>query len=651
MKIISDIFRTLRNDSPLLILCFILFALPLYRSSLFEDSYNTPKILLLSCSLLLFWGVILRHNILHSELRLRLRPPLFMALFVFWCALSMAWALSPLMGLLPLLCWICYTLFFVGAINVLAKPRSVLFAFGAMTLAALVTSLWTIGEDITSGRLSGIVSRLPDWRGYLSAGVGNSGHIAGIMGYLLPGLVIVYLWVQRRWWTFLIALIILIPSFALTWSVGSAGSALISLFVWMLVLLCDGTAKALYWKRLIPLICAGLIIAAFLLLPHAANHHPLGLWNEAFGSNRWHEGWPTRLAIWGTSWSIIESAPLLGVGCGNFTYAYVQQIVPWLQESPEMQMWAGAYTNDAHNEALQICSELGVVGLCLALGVIVSYIPVLKKVLSKNNSASIRLCGFISAAGLTAFLLDTLMTFPLRLPAHAVWGGLFLAIPYGLLAVITPPNHCDIPWKVRSWGSKCLFLMLIFVLFPLFTVFTLGKRVMAELSFKQGRAIAEAQCVVANNAPVSFWQEANNSVEMAMAALAAGENNDINKHLERAKLFAQQENLLMAADLFQKAASYDMTYSNVLSRLGTWYLMTNEPKQAILAYENASKCLGASEIAMNLGFACYLDGDTTHAQQLWNEVAERRPLYRERAMQLINQSARHPYKDFTHDAK
>lgn len=107
----------------------------------------------------------------------------------------------------------------------------------------------------------------------------------------------------------------------------------------------------------------------------------------------------------------------------------------------------------------------------------------------------------------------------------------------------------------------------------------------------------------------------------------------------------------MAADLFQKAASYDMTYSNVLSRLGTWYLMTNEPKQAILAYENASKCLGASEIAMNLGFACYLDGDTTHAQQLWNEVAERRPLYRERAMQLINQSARHPYKDFTHDAK
>ena len=611
------------------ILGLFLFSIPLIRSALFEDSFNLPKLFFI---FLCVFFVLLPSVSLFGRDRLRFCIPVGIWAFVLWSCMSFFYALSPKLVSLQAMTWMLLALLFFCVINIIQRSSDIFRIFGWMIGAGCITAFWTICEDLTKGQLSGLVTRLPDWRGYLAAGLGNSGHIAGLMGYLLPGLTVLFLGSRRwNWWLFG-AMACMAPAFVLTWSVGSSGSAILSVLAVLGFCALTNLRSKLHWKRLIPMGLLGLFVGCFLLLPHPLNPHSNGLWNEAFSSNRWHEGWPTRVAIWETSWNVIKSYPILGAGTGNFQYAFVQQIVPSLQQSPELAVWAGAYTNDAHNEFLQIWAEQGVIGLIFVFMILVSYCRMFLRITNQANPRSVRFCGLISGGAVLAILLDSLMTFPLRLPAHASWLIFFLAIPY---ALCTCQSGSEL--RLNATRRKCAFFALaaLFLLNGLIIV----NSVRAEYHMKRGRETCETVQRLSTGQPIHLWQEGSQAMEEAIQCTAQGDTTGTKYNLGKAKYFASQPQVVEGAGYFQKANEASRSYSNSRSRYCQYLLMQGRIQDAVNLYEETYQLLAASEIPLNLGFAYYLDGQTSKAASLWHVVGERRPILKPLTDTLINNTA------------
>ena len=115
-----------------------------------------------------------------------------------------------------------------------------------------------------------------------------------------------------------VALALMFAALVVTWSVGSTTSAFVALLAGAALAFASGLGPVLHWRRIWALAAAGVVVAAFYLLPQPLNPHKPSLWTEAFSSARWHEGWPTRVAIWETTWHMIAAHPWLS-GSGRAT--------------------------------------------------------------------------------------------------------------------------------------------------------------------------------------------------------------------------------------------------------------------------------------------------------------------------------------------
>jgi len=71
-----------------------------------------------------------------------------------------------------------------------------------------------------------------------------------------------------------------------------------------------------------------------------------------------HEGSGNRTALWSSGWRAVNASPLVGVGAGKFQ--------PSAFPSDNMPEHVKTHTGKAHNQALSIAAESGVVGLLLA---------------------------------------------------------------------------------------------------------------------------------------------------------------------------------------------------------------------------------------------------------------------------------------------
>jgi O-antigen ligase len=127
-----------------------------------------------------------------------------------------------------------------------------------------------------------------------------------------------------------------------------------------------------------------------------------------------------RVTVWRDSTDIIAAFPAFGSGFGTF-----HQIYP-LFRSAEVRK----FYRHAHNDALQVVVEGGILGACLLLLLL---IPVLRVVAAALRGWKGTLAvGY--AAGLMAVLLHSLVDFPFRIPAVAatttVVAGILLGLPW-----------------------------------------------------------------------------------------------------------------------------------------------------------------------------------------------------------------------------
>jgi O-antigen ligase len=631
-------FDQLRTDFAQAILCLLLLFLPLVRVGQLEDSFITPKVALAQ-ALVLALGVAVTFELARRKVtkcRLPLHTLAFLG-YVAWGATSLLHARSAALGLFALAYLITFFALHVYATFAIRNYRAGWAVLASGILAASLTSLWTLAEDFTKGQLFGaIMPRLPDWRGYLAAGLGNSGHIAGFVGMFFPAALIAFLATPSMSLALAVMLFLMIPCLIVTWSVGSTGATFVALLFCAVVALQRPYRSLFHWKRLGWVVAFGIGWLLYYFLPVPGNPHKPSLLTEAFGSQRWVEGWPTRVAIWKTTWQMILGHFWQGVGLGNFTLEYVRQIVPSLLVDPHLRLYAGAYTNEAHNEYLQVWAETGFPGLALYLTIFLAFLVRAHRLFrSLVHEPPAQLLVLASTAGVLVFALDSLMSFPLRLPAHFAALAVFLALPSAIGEDDTErlPSALSRGWRVAP--SVCLALSAGLAMILLASGIFVGRRVVAEFYFKQGRVLAETLVPVAPGQAISPWSAAESAFRQGVESLIAGRPDQAKQFFAGASEILHREPFPTVEDYWRRALAWDPRYTNASSRYGALLLMRGNYAEAQRVLEQTLLDLEAFEVHERLGFAHYFLGNKERAILEWDLCRQRRPAYAEYYRELI----------------
>lgn len=134
-----------------------------------------------------------------------------------------------------------------------------------------------------------------------------------------------------------------------------------------------------------------------------------------------------RVATWKFTQMMIEDHPLLGSGLGTYAYHTLKYQAEFFAIGNNRDIYPHGKALQAHNEYMQLWSELGIIGLLLFLWIIFAYYKNIfiniGKIDEKQQAITIGLTG-----GVTAVLVDAIFGFPLQLAASISLFWIFLGL-------------------------------------------------------------------------------------------------------------------------------------------------------------------------------------------------------------------------------
>jgi len=140
-----------------------------------------------------------------------------------------------------------------------------------------------------------------------------------------------------------------------------------------------------------------------------------------------------RIATWKFTVLMIKDHPLLGSGIGTFKYNTLKYQAEFFKQGENRALYPHGFAEKAHNEYLQLWAEMGIVGLGIFVWLIISYfnygLKILRKIKDEYKQAII--IGLMGSV--VAVLIDSLLGFPLHLPATIIlfWMALGLTVAFG----------------------------------------------------------------------------------------------------------------------------------------------------------------------------------------------------------------------------
>jgi O-antigen ligase len=392
-------------------IALLAFALPLVLLPAASDFYTVPKIFLLHVAILLG---LLRVAGRASENRASIAPtPLSLPLLILLgvCLLSLLGAAFPWAGVEAT--WRLWNGILLYHLAVLAlTPASARRWFvGAVGLSILPVAIYGILQAMGLNFL-----RLAMWQVPVSS-LGNTGFVAEYLVAALPlALALAAKKDNGRWWLFSPAVLLGAIHLLLTQSrAGWLGAALgggILLLAPSSPLRSD-VARA----RLRRLALSGLLLAVGtgLLIPDLG---PASLARLRSIVDPDQATARVRLLIWRGALDLAARHPILGVGLGNFEFAY-----PEVRSVEEWHLSRRDVVDDAHNEYLHAMAETGLLGLAVFLWFLFRAARSARDLL---RSPETREEALPLIAGLAGLLLYAGFGFPFKDPTSGAYWWMFL---------------------------------------------------------------------------------------------------------------------------------------------------------------------------------------------------------------------------------
>ncbi|MDX9799631.1 MAG: O-antigen ligase family protein, partial [Bacteroidales bacterium] len=189
--------------------------------------------------------------------------------------------------------------------------------------------------------------------------------------------------------------------------------------------------KHFYKKAILLFLLFIIIVLALIYIPHPLNREgtALGKLKSRTTIEVLISGSSTlrRLAIWKCTWMMIEDYPILGSGLGTYAYHTLKYQAEFFSAGNNRDIYPYGNAAQAHNEYLQLWSELGIVGLLFFVCIIFTYYRnILKNVKGMDEKEKTITIGLVG--GVTAVLIDAMFGFPLQLSASMSLFWIFLGL-------------------------------------------------------------------------------------------------------------------------------------------------------------------------------------------------------------------------------
>lgn len=211
-----------------------------------------------------------------------------------------------------------------------------------------------------------------------------------------------------------------------------------------------------------------------------------------------------RAAIWKFTGMMINDHPILGSGIGTYKYNTFRYQAKFFEQGDNRSIYAYGFADKAHNEYLQLWSELGTIGLAIFLWLIIAYfiygIRYLKR--EKDQQKQGIMIGLMGAV--VAFLMDSIFWFPLHLPSNLSLFWLFI----GLTMVMGLEEKAESVSKSKRssvYKFKPIFYIAI-ILLAIFLCITVARPFMARIRWYSGFKEVEKE----------NWEKATDIYEVAL---------------------------------------------------------------------------------------------------------------------------------------
>jgi O-antigen ligase len=615
--------------APFWLLTALVLLLPLFVWFPAQDSFVLPKRVLLGAGTVLLAAGVLALSAFGLVARLPLHPVNgFLLGILAWQALSVTWSQAPALAWDQVRETGLLVLFALAAQSLLMHDRRRLLALvwvfcGACALVAL----WAVVLDFAAAFAPDAlpVRRvLFDWRDVVStASLGNSGHVADLvtMGFLAT--LAVALTTRSRVAFGMAAVVLWLESAALivAWSVHSNLSLVVGSAV--LVALGRDWRERRSWRRrlrqrLAVLAVGWALVVGFYTIDHPANPHGSRVWAgdsgasggifaQAFQSERWKAGGPTRLAIWYTTLEVVRAHPWLGAGAGNFTFVYPATRSALVENDERLAPYAGSWTNAAHNDLLQVWSETGILGVFLLVGLVGVAFFEMNRLRKEERSPGNRLVLAGAMAMLTAFCVQAQMNFPLELPVSSALFVVLLGVP-----VVLPRRSGvrDLLMPVwRDFGPLRIGIMLKNMQWP--TEFHVG--------FQAGRALTTVFVAVVLVA--GGWGAWGATAPLRSSVVYRG----VYEGMRRPEGLASPAQVEILVRQARRALAIDPRNIDCRSGLTDLLVRTGRHSEALAELPEVRRRLNAFEVFLREAVALDATGRGEEALAAWRELFVRRP--------------------------
>lgn len=539
----------------------MLFVSPLLYLRFCKEAFSAPKNAVVFIILSIVF-IIMSFNYLFRKVKLNISASIFLLLFALLAFISVFYSVNPSISFRWALEFSFYAGLFAAVVQIAHGRKNVFF--GLLNVALFAGFSVAIIGILQFFHLD-FVFRVSNFTGRISSTLGNANFLGGYLILLIPVSLALFFIVGKNLYRLIYGLntIILLTALFFTQTLNAwLGLALGGCMFGILFLVyVPKYRKLVLITALVMTAVVSVLVFSFKPEEAIGKLAKIGQFKTFAEKGRW--------LMWKSALEMIKEKPVAGFGAGTFRTQFTKYEAKLLK-TEEFKGYPHLITKDAHNDYLQIGSELGISGLLLFLLFISSVVfGAMRGLLKEEKDIKIISIGLLSA--LLSFMVHMFFNFPLKIAPSAVLFFVFL----GLLASIYGVQEAKLGRKyIRAViFSSCVLLFLIAVPHQLLIFYS---------NFKLGRAIEL-------EAKKNFSEAMINARAALVCGDLAGNTVDLRTHFYLGQIQYRLLNYKAAEEEFEKEVAQNPYYPDARYNLALIQEINENYKEAYENYEMALK--------------------------------------------------------------